>query len=341
MTDFPSQATRRATRRQTLIRAWGLALGAGLLGATAPALAADAYPGKPIRLIVPFAAGGPTDIIGRSVARLLEDALKQTVVVENRPGAGGNLGTDVVLKSPADGYTLGIGAISSLAIAPGLYPKLPYDVKTDVTPITLVAIAKGAIVAHPSVPFSDLKGLIAYAKANPGKLSYASPGIGTSSHLASEYLQSLAGIELQHVPYKGTSAALQDLLGGNVPLSFESSLTTAAPNVAAGKLKAIAITAGSRSKLLPGVPAVAEQGYAGFDVPTWFGLIAPAGLPKPIVQRLQQIVADGLKTPALVERFATIGAEPHTTTPEAFDAYIRQETERWAKVIKAGNIRPE
>lgn len=327
----------RLSRRAALVGAAALALG-GLAG---PAAAADAYPGKPIRLIVPFAAGGPTDIMGRVVGRLLQDALKQTVVVENRPGAGGNLGTDAVLKSPPDGYTLGLSAISSLAIAPGLYPKLPYDVARDVAPITLVGIAKGAIVAHPSVPFSDLKGLIAYAKANPGKLSYASPGIGTSSHLASEYLQSRVGIDLQHIPYKGTSAAAQDLLAGTVPLSFESSLTTAAPNVTSGRLKAIAITAHGRSKLLPNVPTVEEQGVADFDVPTWFGLIGPAGLPREIVQQLNRVVTEGLKSPEVVERFAQIGAEPLPSTPERFAAYLRDEGQRWARVIQAANIKPE
>jgi tripartite-type tricarboxylate transporter receptor subunit TctC len=328
----------RLSRRTALVGAAALALGGLTAG---PAGAADAYPSKPIRLIVPFAAGGPTDIMGRVVGRLLQDALKQTVVVENKPGAGGNLGTDAVLKSPPDGYTLGLSAISSLAIAPGLYPKLPYDVARDVAPITLVGLAKGAIVAHPSVPFNDLKGLIAYARANPGKLSYASPGIGTSSHLASEYLQSLVGIELQHIPYKGTSAMATDLLSGTVPLSFESSLTTAAPNVTSGKLKGIAITAHGRSKLLPNVPTVEEQGVPDFDVPTWFGLIGPAGLPREIVQQLNRVVTDGLKSPEVADRFAQIGAEPLPTTPEKFGAYIRDEGQRWARVIKAGNIKPE
>ncbi|MBN8489112.1 MAG: tripartite tricarboxylate transporter substrate binding protein [Burkholderiales bacterium] len=324
----------RITRRHAF------ALTAALLAA-APAGAAESYPSKPIRLVVPFAPGGPTDIMGRVVARIIGDALKTTVVVENRAGAGGNLGTDAVLKSPPDGYTLGIGAISSLAIAPGLYPKLPYNVATDVAPITGVGIAKGAIVAHPSVPFSDLKGLIAHAKAHPGQLSYASPGIGTSSHLAAEYLQSVTGIELQHIPYKGTSAAATDILAGTVPLSFESSLTTAAPNVQSGKLKGIALTARGRSPLLPNLATVEEQGVAGFDVPTWFGLIAPAGTPREVIALLNKVVVDGLKSPATVERFAQIGAEPMPTSPEGFDQTIRADAQRWAKLIKAANIHPE
>ena len=302
---------------------------------------ADTWPSKPIKVIVPFAPGGPTDIMGRVVAKIIGDATKQTVVVENRAGAGGNLGTDVVAKAAPDGYTLGIGAISSLAISPGLYPKLPYDVQKDIAPITMVGIAKGAIVAHPSAPFNDLKGLIAYAKANPGKLNYASSGIGTSNHLASEVLQSLAGIDLQHVPYKGTAAVISDLLAGNILLSFESSLTSAAPHVASGKLKAIAINSATRSKLLPNVPTVAEQGFPGFDVPSWFGLIAPAGTPKEVIAQLNRVVVEGLKSPEVAERFAQIGAEPLYDTPEQFGAYIREDTARWAKVIKAANIKPE
>ncbi|MDO8450986.1 MAG: tripartite tricarboxylate transporter substrate binding protein [Rhodoferax sp.] len=305
------------------------------------ATAADVYPSKPIRLIVPFAPGGPTDMMGRTAGKILSDKLGQPVVVENKAGSGGNIGTDAALKAAPDGYTLALSAISSLAIAPNLYATLPYDVARDVTPITLVGTAAGAIVAHPSAPFSDLKGLIAYAKANPGKLAYATPGIGTSSHLAAEYLQSLAGIQLIHVPYKGTSSAAQDLLAGVVPLSFESSLTTAAPNVKLGKLKAIAITAGSRSKLMPSVPTVAEQGFPGFDVVTWFGLVGPAGMPREAVDRLQKTLAEGLNTPAIVARFEGIGADVKTNTPAQFAEFIKLENERWGKVIKSANIKPE
>lgn len=305
------------------------------------ATAADVYPSKPIRLIVPFAPGGPTDMMGRTAGKILSDKLGQPVVVENKAGSGGNIGTDAALKAAPDGYTLALSAISSLAIAPNLYATLPYDVARDVTPITLVGTAAGAIVAHPSAPFSDLKGLIAYAKANPGKLAYATPGIGTSSHLAAEYLQSLAGIQLIHVPYKGTSSAAQDLLAGVVPLSFESSLTTAAPNVKLGKLKAIAITAGTRSKLMPSVPTVAEQGFPGFDVVTWFGLVGPAGMPRETVDRLQKTLAEGLNTPAIVARFEGIGADVKTNTPAQFAEFIKLENERWGKVIKSANIKPE
>jgi tripartite-type tricarboxylate transporter receptor subunit TctC len=311
------------------------------LGRVGPALAADAYPAKPIRIIVPFAPGGPADTMGRVVAKLIGDALKQAVVVENRAGAGGNLGTDVVAKAAPDGYTLGLSAISSLAIAPGLYARLPYNVQKDLAPITLVGIAKGAILAHPSAPFDDLKGLVAYAKAHPGKLSYASSGIGTANHLAGAYLATLAAIDLLHVPYKGTTSAAQDLLAGTVMLSVESSLTTAAAHVQTGKLKAIAITSVTRSPLLPGVRTVAEQGFPNFNVPTWFGLVGPGGLPRPIVATLNRVVTQGLQAPEVLERFAAIGAEPAPNSPEQFDTYIREETMRWTRVIKAGNIQAE
>ncbi len=331
-----------SARFTVLTRRMALAcVASGLAALSIPAVAADPYPSKPIKLIVPFAPGGPTDIMGRTAAKVLSEKLGQSVVVDNKAGSGGNIGTDAALKAAPDGYTVVMSAISSLAIAPSLYAKLPYDVTRDVAPITLVGTAAGAIVAHPSAPFNDLKGMIAYAKANPGKLGYASPGIGTSSHLAAEYLQSLAGIQLIHIPYKGTSAAAQDLLAGVVPISFESSLVTAAPNVKLGKLKALGITAGARSKLLPGVPTVAEQGFPGFDVVTWFGLVGPAALPREVIDKLQKALVEGLNTPAIVERFEGIGAEVKTTTPAEFASFIKAENERWGKVIKAANIKAE
>jgi tripartite-type tricarboxylate transporter receptor subunit TctC len=307
-----------------------------LAGGSAPA--AEAYPSKPIKLIVPFPPGGPTDIMGRIVARLIGDKLKQTVVVENKPGAGGNLGTDAVAKSPSDGYTLALTAVSALAIAPALQPRLPYNVNTDLTPIVRVGLTKGAIVAHPSVPFNDLKGMVAYAKANPGKLAYGSSGVGTANHLAGEMLAAVAGIELIHVPYKGTAPLVQDLLGGQLPMSIESSLSSAGPNVKEGRLKAIAVISGTRSPLLPSVPTVAEQGYPGFDVAIWFGLVGPAKLPADVVAVLNQAVVEGLKTADVAERFAKIGAEPAPDTPAEFRAYILAEQQRWAKVVRDAKV---
>jgi len=329
--------TRSFSRRAVI----GAACALSALALPVSGFAADAFPAKPIKLIVPFPPGGPTDVMGRIVGKVLSDKLGQPVVVENRAGAGGNIGTDAAAKAAPDGYTIALSAVSSLAIAPGLYPKLPYNVKTDLTPITLVGIAKGAIVAHPSAPFNDLKGLVAYAKANPGKLAYATSGNGTANHLAAEYLQSVADIKLTHVPYKGTAPATQDLLAGVVPLSVESSLTSAAPNIKAGKIKGIAITAGTRSALLPDVPTVAEQGYAGFDVPTWFGLVGPANLPKDVVAALNKAVTEGLKSKEVADKFAQIGAEPAPTTPEKFGAYIQAEMDRWGKVIRDAQIKAE
>ncbi len=324
--------------KRILLKSLLAAAGLTLAGAAGSVLAADAYPSRPIKLIVPFAPGGPTDVMGRVVGKLLGEQLKQTVVIDNRPGAGGNLGTDMVAKAPADGYTLALSAVSSLAISPALYPKLPYDVNTDFTPITLVGIAKGAIVAHPSAPFDDVKGLVAYAKANPGKLAYATSGVGTANHLAAEALQAAAGIKLLHVPYKGTAPATQDLLAGTVLLSFESSLTSAVPNVKAGKLKPIAITAATRSQLLPAVPTVAEQGYPGFDVPTWFGIVGPAKLPADVAATLNKAIVAALGSAEVTERFAQIGAEPAPMTAERFAAYIRAENARWGKLIRDANI---
>jgi tripartite-type tricarboxylate transporter receptor subunit TctC len=309
-----------------------------VFGTATTALAAEPYPNRPIKLIVPFPPGGPTDIMGRTVGKILGDALKVNVVVENRAGAGGNLGTDAGAKSPADGYTLVLSAVSPLAIAPALQPKLPYNVATDLTPIVRVGITKGAIVAHPSLPFSDLKGLVAYAKANPGKLAYGSSGVGTANHLAGEMLAAVAGIDWTHVPYKGTAPLVQDLLGGQLPLSIESSLSSAGPNVKDGKLKAIAIISGTRSPLLPAVPTVAEQGYPGFDVVIWFGLVGPGKLPAEVVAVLNKTVAEGLKTPEVIERFAGIGAEPAPDTPAEFAAYMRAEQQRWAKVIRDAKV---
>lgn len=299
---------------------------------------ASDWPSKPIKLIVPFPPGGPADVMGRLVAQVLGTALKATVVVENKAGAGGNVGTDQIAKAAPDGYTLGLSAVSSLAIAPTLQPKLPYNVERDLTPISLVGVARGALVAHPSAPFNDLKGLIAYAKANPGKLAYGSSGVGTSNHLQGEYLSMRAGIELLHIPYKGTAPLAQDLLGGAIPMAFESSLVTAGPNVKTGKLKAIAITAHGRAPLLPNVPTMEEQGVTPFDMPTWFGLVGPANLPKALVTRLEKVLAEGLKTSAMQERFAAIGADTQPGTSAAFASYIREETQRYAKIIQQAKV---
>ena len=308
---------------------------------SASAWAQDAYPSRPVRLIVPFPPGGPTDIMGRTAAKAMGERLGQQFVVENKAGAGGNIGTDAVAKAAPDGYTIGLAAISSLAIAPHLYGKLPFNVGKDLAPIALVGTTPCAIMANPQAPFSDLKGLIAYAKANPGKLSYATSGIGTSNHLAAELLQSVAGIQLTHVPYKGSSQIVPDLISGTVLMSMESSLATTLQHVRGGKLRAIAVTSAKRSSALPDVPTVAESGYPGFEVETWFGLVAPAATPAAVVARLRDAWAEGAKGADAQAAFDNISANLRATTPAEFGAFIQAEDKRWGELIRKLGIKAD
>lgn len=299
----------------------------------------DAYPNRPVKLVVPFPPGGPTDIMGRTAAKAMGDVLGQSFVVENKAGAGGNIGTDAVAKAAPDGHTIGLSAISSLAIAPHLYDKLPFQVEKDFAPISLVGTTPCVVVVHPSAPFTDLKGLVAYAKANPGKLGYATSGIGTSNHLAAELLQSVAGIELLNVPYKGSSQIVPDLLSGTVIMSMESSLATTLQHIRSGKLKALAVTSPARAKALPDVPTVAESGYPGFAVETWFGLIAPAATPPAVVQKLHDAWAKGAKTAEAQAAFDNISGNLRVTTPQEFGAFIKAENQRWGDLIRKLNIK--
>lgn len=298
------------------------------------------YPARPVRLIVPFPPGGPVDLMGRSVGNILAEALQQPVAVENRAGAGGNIGVDLVAKAPADGYTLGIGAISSLSIAQAMGIPTPYHVDKDLAPICLIGKLVGAIIANPAAPFSNLTEMIAYAKAHPDKLAYASSGLGTSSHLAAEYLASRTGIRWTHVPYKGTAPAVQDLIGGQVPVMFETSLVAAAQHASTGRIKAIAITGASPSPLLPGVATVEAQGVPDFDVSPWVGLVGPSGLPPNIVAALNTALVDGLKTDAVAKRFATFGGVPESSSPDQFRRFIAAETQRWTRVVQQAGIKP-
>lgn len=307
--------------------------------ATIPAWAQAAYPAKPVRLIVPFPPGGPTDIMGRTAAKAMGERLGQQFVVENKAGAGGNIGTDTVAKAAPDGYTIGISAISSLAISPYLYAKLPFNVEKDLQAIALVGTTPNVIVANPRAPFTDLAGLIAYAKANPGKLLYATSGVGTGNHLAAELLQKRAQIELTHVPYKGSSQIVPDLIAGNVMMSMESSLVTTFQHIKAGKLRAIALTSEQRSPALPDVPTVAESGYAGFVVENWFGLVAPAAMPAPLVEQLAQAWAAGAQTPEVQAAFQSIHANLRSNTPQQFAQFIRAENERWSPLIRGLGLR--
>jgi tripartite-type tricarboxylate transporter receptor subunit TctC len=316
---------------------------AGAAGALAPfaGWAQDAWPTRPVKMIVPFPPGGPTDIMGRTAAKALSDKLGQQFVVENRAGAGGNVGTDAIAKSAPDGYTIGVGPISSLAISPHLYAKLPFSVEKDFTPISLIGTTPCLIVVHPSVPFNDLKGLVAYAKANPGKLQYATSGIGTSNHLATELLQVTAGIKLTVVAYKGSSQIVPDLLAGTIPMSMETSLTTTLQHIKAGKLRAIAITSPTRAKQLPDVPTIAESGYPGFAVETWFGLVGPAWLPRQVVDKVHAAWRESSTMPATVTAFEATSGDIRASTPQQFGEFIAAENARWGDLIRKLGIKAD
>jgi tripartite-type tricarboxylate transporter receptor subunit TctC len=300
---------------------------------------AQAYPVKPIRLISPFPPGAVVDTLCRTLAAPLGELLGQPVVVENRTGAGGNIGMDVVAKAPADGYTIGMGSIGTHGINPSVYAKMPFDPLRDFVPITFVASNINVLVVNPSVPAHNVQQLIAYAKANPGKLSYGSAGTGTSQHLAGELFKQLTGVEMTHVPYKGAGPAVTDLIGGQIPLMF-ADISASLGHIRAGKLRALGVTTRERTPLLD-VPTVIEQGVADFDVNAWFGLMAPAGTPRDIVTRLSTESAKALNLPATRERLQSLGLNPAPNTPEEFAQFIRGELERWAKVAKAVNIRAE
>lgn len=323
------------SRREVLQLAGSLAC---LSFAPAGATASAGYPSKPIRLIVPYPPGGPIDILGRLFATAAGERIGQTIVVENRPGVGGNLGTDVVAKSASDGYTLALSGLQNFSVAPHIFKKMPYDPERDFTFITRMFDLSGAIVAHPSAPFSDLRGLIAYARANPGKLAYGSAGIATTGHLAGAMLTAATGIQLQHVPYKGTAPMVQELLGGQILLAFESSLASTVPNVKSGKLKGIAVLSAQRSSLLPDLPTVAESGVPGFEFNGWLGLVGPANLQPEIVGLLNKIARESLASPEVANKLREIGLTPVTSTPQQFSEFVRAETVRWGKIVAQAKI---
>jgi tripartite-type tricarboxylate transporter receptor subunit TctC len=300
-----------------------------------PTLAQADYPNKPITLIVPFPPGGVTDIAGREVARNLTKYLNQAVVVENKAGAGGNIGTQYLAVSKPDGYTLGLLTVSAMSIAPHVTKNLGFNPSQDFTPITNVIITEGAIVANAATPFSSIKEFVAYAKANPGKVSYASVGNGSIPHLTAEMFAQRAGISLLHVPYKGTGPALQDLLANQINLSFESSVGTSLNNVTAGRLKVLAITGAKRSAVVPDVPTVAESGFPGFSAQGWFGLFGPANLPPKILETLNKAVTDALREPEVIARFEKLGVQPDPQSPAAFAKFLEAESAKWGDVAKS------
>lgn len=295
------------------------------------AAVAQEYPAKPIKLIVPFPPGGGTDISARTLVNKLSEGGKWTFVVENKPGAGGNLGIEQAVRSPADGYTLVIGQTSNLAINPTLYAKLPYDPLKDLAPVALVVSAPVVLVVAADSPYRSLADLLAAAKK--GTITYASPGNGTVSHLAGELLQRSAGVKLVHVPYKGAAQALTDTLGGQVQ-SFMSSVPSALAHVKSGRLRALAVTSSRRSPELPSVPTVAESGYPGFEANTWYGLLAPAGTPAPIVARLNAEVNRALAAKEVRERLASEGGETLGGSPAQFAAFLASEHAKWGRVVR-------
>ena len=299
---------------------------------------AQDYPTKTVRIIVAYTPGGGTDLAGRVLAKKLTETWGQQVVVENRPGAGGNIGTDLVAKAAPDGYMLGV-APSTHAIAPGLYSKLPFDTLKDFTFISLIASGPNIVVCHPSVPVSTVKELIALAKRRPGQLTFASAGIGATTHLAGEYFKSVAGIDVLHIPYKGSSQAQIDLVGGQVSFMVDS-MPSALPKVQAGKIRALATTGKKRFFALPDVPTVMESGLQ-YESISWWGVVGPAGIPQTIVNKLVADITRIMVQPDVKELFATQGAEAITSTPQQFIDYVKQETALYAKIIKAANIRIE
>jgi len=338
----------KSTQRRTLIRAITRTLGlvsvttfSALL--TMPSLAQSTWPTRPVKIVVPFAAGGTTDILARAIAPELSKAFGQAFVIENRGGAGGNIGADIVAKSPADGYTILMGTVGTHGINQSLYTKMPYDPIKDFAPITMVAGVPNVMVMNAekarTLGINNVPEFIQYAKAHPGKLNMASSGNGTSIHMAGELFKSMTGTFMVHFPYRGSSPALLDLVAGNTDVMFDN-LPSSLQHIKSGKLKAFAVTSSQRSAVLPNVPTVEEAAkLKGFEASSWFGLLAPAGTPPDIVSRIQQEVAKSLNTPAINEKLMLLGAIPSGNTPQGFVKLIESETAKWAKVVKVSGAK--
>jgi tripartite-type tricarboxylate transporter receptor subunit TctC len=310
---------------------------AGIALALATAAFAQTFPDKPIRWISPWPPGGSNDIFSRALAQKFTESMGQPVIVDNRPGAAGTVGSAYAAKQPGDGYTIVLGSSPTHAIAPSVYAQLPYDPQKDFVAVTLVAVVPNVLVVHPSLPVKNVRELIAYAKANPGKLNFASAGNGSTQHLSGELFKTLAGVDMVHVPYKGTAPALNDLLAGQVQLAFDN-MTTLLPHIESGKLRALGVTPSKRSTALPDVPTIDEAGVPGYEASVWFGTFVGAGTPKPIVQRLHDETMKALAAPDIRKSMAGFGAEVYGLGPDEFSAYLRDDVARWAKVVKAANV---
>ena len=310
------------------------------LALAAGSAAAQTYPAKTVRMVVGFSAGGSTDVTARMVAQRLTEAWKQQVIVDNRPGAGGNIGAELVAKAPPDGYTLLVATTGVMGVNHKLYKTLPYDALRDFAPITQFGSLPLILVIHPSLPARNVKELVALAKARPGELSYASSGVGGTTHMTAEIFQMLAGVKIVHVPYKGSGQALIDVIGGQVPIAFDQ-ITSSYPHVQAGKLRMLAISSARRFPTLPNVPTMDEAGVKGYEADSWNGLAAPAGTPRDIINRIQSEVARIVHQPDMKERLLKDGIEPIGSTPEQFAGHIRNDRAKWEKVIERAGIKPQ
>lgn len=310
------------------------------LASVTTSLYAQTYPNKPIRFVVPYSAGGTSDIIARIIGQRLSERMGQQVVIDNRPGAGGNLGSDLVAKAMPEGYTILMGNVATHAINPSLYAKMPYDAVRDFSPVTLVADVPTVLVVPLSVPAKSVQQLITLAKKTPGALNFASAGTGTTQHLAGELFKTMAGINIVHIPYKGGGPAVTDLIGGQVSLMFPN-IPLVLPYIKSGRLKALAVASSKRSSVLPDVPTVSESGLSGLEVATWFGVLGPAGVLKEVVMRLHDEIVGIVGSSETKERLTGIGADIVTSSPDEFSAYIKAEIAKWAKVIKASGARAD
>jgi len=308
-----------------------------LLASTTAIAQPAAYPTKPIRIVVAYTPAGATNILARTIGQKLTEAWGQAVIIDNRPGANGNIGTEYAAKATPDGYTLLMVTAGTHGINPGLYRKLGFDAVKDFAPVSLVAMVPNVFVVNNGVPAKDLKEFIAYAKANQGKLNYGSPGNGSTAHLSMELFKSMTGIQMVHVPYKGSAGVLADLIGGQIVVTMDN-MPPYVPQVKAGKIRALAVSPARRSPALPDVPTVAEAGVPGYDSGAWFGLVAPANTPKDLVDKLSRETARILKLPDVSARLADLGAEAVGSTPEQFSAHIKAEIAKWAKVIRDANV---
>ena len=306
----------------------------------APATLAQNFPVRPLRLLVPWAPGGAADILARTVAQKMGENWSQQVVVDNRPGANGIIGTELAARAPADGYTLLMGATGPNSVLPSLVAKLPYDAIKDFAPVSLIATTTYVLSVHPSLPVSSVKDLVALAKSKPGQFTFGSPGAGTPNHLSGEMFKAASGIDMQHVPYKGSALVITDVIGGQITMAFEN-IAPVLPHIRSGKLKALAISAPKRSALLPEVPTVAESGFPGFQAVGWFGLLVPGNTPQSVIARLNTETVRILKLPDVRERLLGIGVEIHGSTVEEFAVFEKTELEKWARVVKSANVRLE